>query len=52
MKYPIQLQWILIVLAIMVTATLIVTTVGLSGEESAKEPAAPQIIAVKFHADW
>ena len=52
MKYPIQLQWILIVLAIVVTTTLIVTTVDLSGEESAKEPAAPQIIAVKFHADW
>ena len=52
MKYPVQLRWILIVLPIMVAITLIVTTIGLSGEESAKEPAAPQIIAVKFHADW
>ena len=52
MKYPVQLRWILVALAIMVTTTLIVTTIGLSGEESAKEPAAPQIIAVKFHADW
>ena len=52
MKYPVQLRWILIVLSIMVTTTLIVTTISLSGEESAKEPAAPQIIAVKFHADW
>ena len=52
MKYPIQLRWILAVLFIMATTTLIVTTISLSGEESAKEPAAPQIIAVKFHADW
>ena len=52
MKYPIQLRWILIALTIMVTTTLILTTISLSGEESAKEPAAPQIIAVKFHADW
>ena len=52
MRYPIKLRWILIVLSIMVMTTLIVTTIGLSGEESAKEPAAPQIIAVKFHADW
>ena len=52
MKYPVQLRWIVVALAIMVTTTLIVTTIGLSGEESAKEPAAPQIIAVKFHADW
>ncbi len=52
MKYPIQLRWIVVALPIMVAATLIVTTISLSGEESAKEPAAPQIIAVKFHADW
>ena len=52
MKYPVQLRWILIVLSIMVTTTLIVTTISLSGEHSAKEPATPQIIAVKFHADW
>ena len=52
MKCPIQLRWILVVLSIMVATTLIVTTIGLSGEESAQEPAAPQIIAVKFHADW
>ncbi len=52
MQYPMKLRWILIVLSITVTTTLIVTTIGLSGEESAKEPAAPQIIAVKFHADW
>ena len=52
MKYPVQLRWILIVLSIMIATTLIVTTIGLSGEESANEPAAPQIIAVKFHADW
>ena len=52
MKYPLQLRWILVALVIMVTTTLIVTTISLSGEESAKEPAAPQIIAVKFHADW
>ena len=52
MKYPVQLRWILVALVIMVTTTLIVTTISLSGEESAKEPAAPQIIAVKFHADW
>lgn len=52
MKYRIQLRWILVALSIMVTTTLIVATLGLSGEESAKEPAAPQIIAVKFHADW
>ena len=52
MKYPIQLRWIVAVLSIMVTTTLIVTTISLSDEESAKEPAAPQIIAVKFHADW
>ena len=52
MKYPIQLRWIWIALSIMVATTLIVTTIGLSGEESDKEPAAPQIIAVKFHADW
>ncbi len=52
MKYPVQLRWILIVLSIMIATTLIVTTIGLSGEGSANEPAAPQIIAVKFHADW
>ncbi len=52
MEYPVQLRWILVALSIMVMTTLIVTTIGLSGEESAKEPAAPQIIAVKFHADW
>ena len=52
MKYPIQPRWILVALAIMVATTLIVTTISLSGEESTKEPAAPQIIAVKFHADW
>ncbi|MCE2395032.1 hypothetical protein J4G02_10645 [Candidatus Poribacteria bacterium] len=52
MKYPIKLRWILIVLSIMVTTTLVVTTISLSGEEAANEPAAPQIIAVKFHADW
>ena len=52
MKYFIQPRWILVALSIMVTTTLIVTTRGLSGDESAKEPAAPQIIAVKFHADW
>ena len=52
MKSPVHLRWILVALSIMVTTTLIVTTHGLSGEESAKEPAAPQIIAVKFHADW
>ena len=52
MKSPVQLRWILVVLSIMVTTTFIVTTISLSGEESAKEPAAPQIIAVKFHADW
>jgi hypothetical protein len=52
MKFPVQLRWILVALSIMVMTTLIVTTIGLSGEESAKEPAAPQIIAVKFHADW
>ena len=52
MKYFIQLRWILAALSIMVTTTLIVTTRGLSGDESATEPAAPQIIAVKFHADW
>lgn len=52
MKYPIQLRWILAVLFIMATTTLIVTTISLSDEKSAKEPAAPQIIAVKFHADW
>ena len=52
MKYPIQLRWILAVLFIMATTTLIVTTISLSDEESAKGPAAPQIIAVKFHADW
>lgn len=52
MKFPFQLQWILLVLSITVTTTLVLTTIGLSGEESAKEPAVPQIIAVKFHADW
>lgn len=52
MKCPIQLRWIVIVFSIMVTTTLIVTTISLSDEESDKEPAAPQIIAVKFHADW
>ena len=52
MEYPVQLRWILVALSIMVMTTLIVTAIGLSGEESAKEPAAPQIIAVKFHADW
>ena len=52
MKYPVQRRWNLVALSIMVTTTLIVTTIGLSGDESAKEPAAPQIIAVKFHADW
>ena len=52
MKYPVQLRWILVALAIMVATTLIVTTISLSGEESANEPAAPRIIAVKFHADW
>lgn len=52
MRYPIKLRWILIVLSTMVTTTLIVTTISLSGEEAANEPAAPQIIAVKFHADW
>ena len=52
MKYPIQLRWIWIALSIMAATTLIVATIGLSGEESTKEPAAPQIIAVKFHADW
>ena len=39
MKYPVQLRWILVVLSIMVATTLIVTTIGLSGEESAQEPA-------------
>ena len=52
MKFPVQLRWILAVLSVMVATTLIVTTISLSGEESAKEPAAPQIIAIKFHADW
>ena len=52
MKYSIQLRWTLVALAIMVATTLIVTTISLSGEEAANEPAAPQIIAVKFHADW
>ena len=52
MKYPVQLRWVWIALSIMVTTTLIITTLGLSGEESSTEPAAPQIIAVKFHADW
>ena len=52
MKYPVQRRWTLVALSIMVTTTLIVTTIGLSSDESAKEPAAPQIIAVKFHADW
>ena len=52
MKYPVQFRWILVALSIMLATTLIVTTIGLSGEESANEPAAPQIIAVKFHADW
>ena len=52
MKYPVQLRWILVALTVMVVTTLIVTTISLSGEEAANEPAAPQIIAVKFHADW
>lgn len=52
MKYRIQLRWIWVALSIMVAIPLIVTTIGLSVEESAKAPAAPQIIAVKFHADW
>ena len=52
MKCPIQLRWILVALSILVITPLIVTTIGLSGEEATKEPAAPQIIAVKFHADW
>jgi hypothetical protein len=52
MKFPVQLRWILAVLSVMVATTLIVTTISLSGEKSANEPAAPQIIAVKFHADW
>jgi hypothetical protein len=52
MKHLIQFRWILVALSIMATTILIVTTIGLSGEESAKEPAAPKIIAVKFHADW
>ena len=52
MKYFIRLQWFLIALSIMVTTILIVTTIGSSDEEPAKGPAAPQIIAVKFHADW
>ena len=52
MKYPIQLRWILVALTIMVATTLIVTTISLSGEKAANKPAAPQIIAVKFHADW
>ena len=52
MKPPVQPRWILVALVLMVATTLIVTTISLSGEHSAKEPAAPQIIAVKFHADW
>ena len=52
MKFPVQLRWILAVLSVMVATTLIVTTISLSGEKSANEPVAPQIIAVKFHADW
>ena len=52
MKYPVQLRWIVVALVIIVATTLIVTTISLSGEESANKPAAPQIIAVKFHADW
>lgn len=52
MKYPVQRRWILVALVMMIATTLIVTTISLSGEESAKEPAAPQIIAIKFHADW
>jgi hypothetical protein len=52
MKFPVQLRWILVAFSIMVATTLIVTTISLSGEKSANEPAAPQIIAVKFHADW
>lgn len=52
MKLPVQPRWILVALVLMVATTLIVTTISLSGEHSAKEPAAPQIIAVKFHADW
>ena len=52
MKPPVQPRWILVALVLMVVTTLIVTTISLSGEHSAKEPAAPQIIAVKFHADW
>ena len=52
MKYPTQLRWIWVALSIMVATTFTVTSIGLSGEESAKKPATPQIIAVKFHADW
>ena len=52
MKYPVHLRWILVALSIMIATTLIITTISLSREESAKEPAAPQVIAVKFHADW
>ncbi len=52
MKSPIQLRWILVAFSIMVATILIVTTISLSSEETATEPAAPQIIAVKFHADW
>ena len=52
MQYPIQLRCIWAALSITVAITLIVTTIGLSSGESDKEPATPQIIAVKFHADW
>ena len=42
MKYPVHLRWILVALSIMIATTLIITTISLSSEESAKEPAAPQ----------
>ena len=51
MRRFIRLPWIVLALSTMIAITLMITTIGFSGEET-KAPASPKIIALKFHADW
>ncbi|MCZ6681265.1 MAG: hypothetical protein O7E52_28945 [Candidatus Poribacteria bacterium] len=52
MRRFIQIPWIFASLSVMIAGTFIITTIGFSGEEAAKVPVSPKVIAVKFHADW
>jgi len=51
MKRFIRLPWLALATSIMIAVTLMIATISFSGEET-KAPATPQIIAIKFHADW